>query len=116
MVTDTIKINRKENMKAYSNGDVILDSKVKMTVAPYLRYQANARRGQKAVKKPTVFWCIVYEYGGMFTFSYYRKSDAINAMNLMKQYGTDTVRYRDFNIVKDVNSTLHVWPKNEESI
>lgn len=100
-------------MKAYSANHPILDSKVKMRVVPKIRNFANARRGQKAVLKPTLFWCIEYETGGYFTFSYYRKLDAIKAMNLMKGYGTDTIRYRDFNIVGTIDKTLHVWPKDE---
>lgn len=98
-------------MKAYSNGDLVLDSRVKMKVVPQVSGAKPARRGQRAITKNTLLWCIEYETGGFFTFSYYRKMDAIKAIQTMKAYGTDTVRYRDFNIVKDVTKTLHVFPK-----
>jgi len=89
-----------------------LDNKVRMKLIPQLKGPCRGRRGQQALtKKFTLVWCIEYETGGFFTFSYYRKQDAINAMKLMRQYGTDTVRYRDFNIVSDVDKTMHVFPK-----
>lgn len=91
----------------------MLDNKVKMRVIPQIAGPKHARRGQRALKKNTLLWCIEYlnQSGGIFTFAYYRKMDAINAMNLMRQYGTDTERYYGFNVVKDVNKALHVMPK-----
>lgn len=88
-----------------------LDDKVTMRIIPQISGPKNARRGQRAIKKNTLLWCIEYEDGGIFTFAYYRKMDAINCIRMMKKYGTNTERYKQFNIVKDVDSALHVFPK-----
>jgi hypothetical protein len=90
-----------------------LDDRVKMKIIPQISGRKNARRGQRAITKPTLLWCIEYENGGLFTFSYYRKLDAIQVIQRMKQYGTDTERYRQFNVVKNVDHTMHVFPKDE---
>src|SRR6266850_7172500 len=93
-----------------------LDDKVAMKIIPQISGPKHARRGQPAIKKNTLLWCIAYENGGIFTFSYYRKMDAIKCIKLMKQYGTDTERYRQFNVVKDISNTLHVFPDDYKEI
>ena len=87
-----------------------LDDKVQMKIVPQVSGPKPGRRGQRKLTKNTLLWCIEYSTGGFFTFSYYRKMDAIKVMNLMKQYGTDTEKYRDFNIVPNVDRTMHVMP------
>jgi hypothetical protein len=91
-----------------------LDNKVKMRVIPLVTKRTrHARRGQKALIKPTLLWCIEYESGGLFSYGYYRKLDAMKVMRAMEMSGTDTVRYRDFNVVSHVDHTMHVWPISE---
>lgn len=98
-------------MKAVNLGHNKLDARVKMRIIPQVKGPCSARRGQAALKKNTLLWCIEYlPMGGIFTYAYYRKSDAIKVMNLSKHYGTDTERYRQFNTVSDVSKALHVMP------
>ncbi len=86
-----------------------LDKKVTMTVEEYtLTTNHPGRRGSPAVFSGTTVYVIRYASGGFFTYSYMSYADAGNAVQMMREQGTDTERYRQFNVVMDPERTLHV--------
>lgn len=85
------------------------DRKVAMSIEEYrTQKEHNGRRGSPRLPSGINLYCIKYELGGYFTYSYLNRLEAEFVMRAMQEHGTDTQRYYDFNVVDEPEKTLHV--------
>jgi hypothetical protein len=73
----------------------------------------NGRRGSPAIPAGTKLYALKYANGGYFTHSYIDKADAQACIDNSILYRTNTNRFREFNLVRDVEDTMHVSPRNK---
>ena len=71
----------------------------------------SGRRGSPAIPRGTTLYAIKYSVGGYFTYSYQNQDDAIASIKNMIKYDTDNMRFYPFNVVSELDDTLHVAPK-----
>lgn len=86
--------------------------RVKMEIVEFVTTRPHhGRRGSPKIPTGTKLYAIKYDTGGYYTYSYQDKNDAINCIENSKLYKTDTEYYREWNVVKDMEDTMHVSPR-----
>lgn len=73
----------------------------------------QGRRGSPAIPEGTTLYAIAYHHvkGGFFTYSYMNRDDAQKAIDNTKMHQTDNEFYYPWNVVYNVQDTLHVASK-----
>ena len=85
--------------------------RIKMSIVEFETKRIhNGRRGSPRIPIGTKLYAIKYEYakGGYFTYSYESKQEAQEVIDEMISHDTDTDKYWEWNVVFDVDATMHV--------
>lgn len=86
--------------------------RIKMSIEEFITKRShNGRRGSPKISAGTTLFAIKYENGGYFPYSYEDRKDALNCIEMMKHQGTDTDKYKEWNVVWDIENTMHVSSK-----
>ena len=87
-------------------------AKVSMHIVEFTTKRIHfGRRGHPEIPIGTKLYAIAYGIGGYNTYSYIEQSDAQKCIDTMITYDTDNMRYYPFNVVKQLDDTMHVFPK-----
>lgn len=68
----------------------------------------KGRRGSPRIPAGVTLYCIQYDLGGYFPYSYLNKAEAEFVIRAMIEHGTDTEEYYHFNLVHNREHTMHV--------
>lgn len=67
-----------------------------------------------AVEVGTIRYAIAYSLGGYFTYSYLDREQAVRVMSQMRFDSTDTKRFYEFNLERNIQYTIPVKCKGGE--
>jgi len=93
-----------------------LSQRVRMKVVKFTTERPKrARRGSPAIPEGTTLYAIQYDKGGYFTYSYQNYTDAQDSADNMRLHETDNMFYYPWNVVHDIQKTVHVSPRPQKS-
>lgn len=81
---------------------------IELTIEEFVTTRPKkGRRGSPAIPTGTTLYALRYSTGGYFTYSYLRKETAQKSIENSKLYRTNTEYYREWNLSKTPEDTLH---------
>jgi hypothetical protein len=94
------------------------DTQVGTEIVEFVTNRAKrARRGHPEIPKGTTLYAIRYNHpkGGYFSYSYIDRADAQHCINNGEKSKCDTEKYYEWNVVYDIQDTVHVFPIRRDS-